>query len=1231
MKGVMKRMKRNQIITKVLAWILALVVLCTSVPMDGMAVYAEENGAESVVEEITDTMLDEDAVESDEKSVLEEQIDQIEEDTQETIQDEDVSEKENDNEEKLVVEEEISTDSEVEETEAVVETEAVSEYAAVFAGCEADAEEYKLSAKELANKAQMSQYSNQFANSVEGRDYVPNVIMVAAETEEEAEKIAELYSGRLVRFLEFCAVIELNADTTKEHATVAQAVQASMAMDTPLPAAWPDYYRYNQSIYNDPYLSQDNSAGYQWHHSTIGSQYAWANGYTGEGIKVTVIDSGLGPTSGKHIDLPDDIAERSYNKSSGENSKNDQSISGHGTHVSGLVGAKLNNEFGGAGVAPGCTLYSINADNGLDNGEKVGDGAYTSSDLIAALKYARTDIKTDIINLSVGGSAYQPYEETAVNECYNSGIALFAAAGNTDTDTPCYPALYKSTICIAALDKGNQKAEFSSYGKAVDFAFPGVNIYSTLNNSTTAYGTMDGTSMACPIAAGTAAVILQWAKANGKMTDTNSSKDVDALMALMKKGAVSATGSGLGAGYVSLPKAMGLSTNLSKPNKVTFQNANNTIFNTESTDITVFGEAGTTVYYSLDGKTPTYKNGVANNYTGMLDLSTKTSDKILSVGNAKQISIKAIAVNNITKAVSALSSVTYKFQPPVREISISSASGVNKIAKGIKIQLKAAITPEFARNTAVTWEVENKPTGITVSSSGMVSVSTQATVSNFRIKATSKDTGTKKFATFEMSVVNSNVIKTIKPAKTSYNIIKDEGIDIPVTVTKIDGTLGKANEDITWSVLSGEGVSATIIPSETGIKVTGSATPGKTVVQGIAQDGSSVTTKITITNKATVPIAGITITGDNYLAPGKSNTYKATITNANASNKKINWSVNCYDGTVTINSSGKLTANASAVPGTYTVTASAADGSGMWVTKSVTVTSAKITSLVLSTSSLDLFSQANRYGSPIEKNFSITVTGGNSDVVEVISSNPDMLTVTKQGNKVAVKSKNNGTGKVTVTVRTTDGSNLKKTCTVNIINPPSALTLSAPSGRCNTVAYQKNMTLVPTFEQAYGTISASSKKLEWKSSNPSAISVDQKGKVTALDYEGSTATITARTTDGSNLEAKYIVYTCDTIYTMIPIYKYYRYSAWDGKPGERYFSEFDVFTTHGYNCFASNENGYVACNPFSYTSGSSNVNIVNAESINKPVVTFKTRGSYTIKVKSKTGDNKSCSMKWVIR
>lgn len=1162
--------------------------------------------------------------------------------------------------------EDIAEDEMADDEEALaIDSEVVSEcatYAVYFAGCEEDAEEYELDREAVADKEKMSEYSDQFAVGVEGKDYVPNVIIVDADSEEEAEVVAELYSGRLISFMEFCALIELNADSSKEHATVSQAVQASMSMKTPLPAAWPDYYRYSHdyeddteqseeqseeyaevisesamqalsATFTDPYLKQNNAAGYQWHHSVIGSQYAWVNGYTGDGIKVTVIDSGLGRESdGQHEDLNVPDNRRSFT-SSKESHTYDKM--GHGTHVSGLVGASLGNGKGGSGVAPGCELYSINADGGVDPGH------FTTSDLIKAINRARSEIGTDIINMSLGGIFYQPQEEEAVKKCYEEGIAVFISAGNTDADSPHYPALTEGAICIAALDKGNQKSEFSCYGKAVKFAFPGVDIYSSVSTDSSSYESYDGTSMASPIAAGTAAVILQWARANGKISKTGKRADVDALVTLMKKGAVSVKGSGLGAGYVSIPKAMGLSTHLSKPNKVVFAYPNNYIFASTSENITITGEKGTRVYYSLNGKNPAYKNGIPSNYTGIIDLSS-TNKGTIEIKDIKQVTIRAIAVNNITKAAGAVSSVTYKLQPPVSGVSISSASGNYNIAIGGKLQLKATISPAIARNTAVTWEAVGKPEGITVSSSGLVTVKSTAKVSTFQVKATSKDV-TGKSDTVKLSVVNNTVIKTIKPAKTAYNIVKDETLSIPVTVTKSDGTPGNANANIAWSVLQGEGITGnTITATTTGISIIGSATPGKTIIQGIATDGSSATTKITITNKATIPVTGITITGDAYLAPGKSNTYKAVISNTNASNKKLAWSVSPADSAVTISSSGKLTAKANAMPKTYTVKAQAMDGSEVYGVKTVTITSTKISSLSISTSSLEVFREKNLYNSPDSKTFTINRQGGSSDAIEVVSSNPSMLSVSRSGDIVTVTSNNKGTGKVTVTVRTTDGTNLKKTCTVNIVNPPSALTLSVPSGRCNTVAYKKTMTLVATLEQEYGAIASSAKKLKWTSSNPNEISVDQKGKVTAKRYMGGSAVIKAETTDGSNLAATFTVYNCDNIHAIYPYYALVWNGWWgmwfptgqsaasvrfDNYGDNAYDLEFLIFTTKGEAHYAQDQSGKIASSPFSYSSGTSNATISVFDSIEKPSVYFKKKGTYTIKIKSKTGDNKTGTFK----
>ena len=98
-----------------------------------------------------------------------------------------------------------------------------------------------------ANLAQGTEMKNniKFITELqEGIDCVPNEVMVTVESEELALEYAKAFNGTLKLFDENFAVIELNANRDLPHASVAQAVMASVDSESMLPVGWPNYYRY---------------------------------------------------------------------------------------------------------------------------------------------------------------------------------------------------------------------------------------------------------------------------------------------------------------------------------------------------------------------------------------------------------------------------------------------------------------------------------------------------------------------------------------------------------------------------------------------------------------------------------------------------------------------------------------------------------------------------------------------------------------------------------------------------------------------------------------------------------------------------------------------------------------------------------------------------------------------------------------------------------------------------
>lgn len=242
-----------------------------------------------------------------------------------------------------------------------------------------------------------------------------------------------------------------------------------------------EYHVY--SMPNDLYWAR------QWGTQRIGADYAWNTTVGSSDVVVAVIDTGIDYT---HPDLA-----RCY--IGGYDFVNNDPYPlddhGHGTHCAGIIAATMNNGIGIAGVAQ----VKIMALKGLS-----ASGTGSFSDLAKCI-IAATNWGADILSLSWGNLVDSSLISDAIEYATSHGLLVFAAAGNENTNKNAYPAMYSNVVAVAATNKSDTKASFSNYGDWVDVAAPGVDIISTFPNYSFAYGS--GTSMACPMVAGVAALI----------------------------------------------------------------------------------------------------------------------------------------------------------------------------------------------------------------------------------------------------------------------------------------------------------------------------------------------------------------------------------------------------------------------------------------------------------------------------------------------------------------------------------------------------------------------------------------------------------------------------------------------------------------------------------------------------------------------------------------------------
>jgi subtilisin family serine protease len=219
-------------------------------------------------------------------------------------------------------------------------------------------------------------------------------------------------------------------------------------------------------------------------------------------VAVAVVDSGV---DAEHEDLQGAIADYRH-----DNNK-PRDFLGHGTHVSGIIAAVVNNSIGIAGVA-NCRLHcwKIFDDPPPGSARQDFNFEFYSAALASALD---SDVK--VINLSIGGEDNSQAEAAIFQELSDAGVVVVAAMGNEfeEGNPKEFPAAYKGVLAVGAVDEVGRRASFSCTGSHIGLVAPGVNILSTVPKQkavladATMYDSWPGTSMATPYVAGTAALL----------------------------------------------------------------------------------------------------------------------------------------------------------------------------------------------------------------------------------------------------------------------------------------------------------------------------------------------------------------------------------------------------------------------------------------------------------------------------------------------------------------------------------------------------------------------------------------------------------------------------------------------------------------------------------------------------------------------------------------------------
>lgn len=251
-----------------------------------------------------------------------------------------------------------------------------------------------------------------------------------------------------------------------------------------------------------------NLGGTKWFADMVKAPEVWAKGYLGDGIIVAVVDTGI---DYNHQDFQgqiwqniDEIANNAIDDDNNgyiddvigwdfvQSDNTPMDANSHGTHVAGIIDQ----------IAPNVKLMAVRIADAT--------GFAGLSNFAKGIYYAANN-GANVINISMGGSAPTNTIRTAITYATNKGCIVAMAAGNSGGSAPIYPAIYASEVglSVGAVNSTRTMATFSNKAgpNPLDYVVaPGVNINAAIPGNR--YGNKSGTSMATPVVAGVAALLL---------------------------------------------------------------------------------------------------------------------------------------------------------------------------------------------------------------------------------------------------------------------------------------------------------------------------------------------------------------------------------------------------------------------------------------------------------------------------------------------------------------------------------------------------------------------------------------------------------------------------------------------------------------------------------------------------------------------------------------------------